>query len=242
MNELRRRAYLAAMGIDAYASRRQLPGAASSRPVAVAIRQRASQPRLQPQPPSPVERPPVLDRPLIEIERTSRATPDGRQPVPQTTAMPRFSLVAIVAGEWLWLEELHSPLTTEQVQLVRAMALALGRFASADQPGEVRPDEARPGEAQPIVARFQWPMHNNRQLDLGEEAARASVAGFVARKLEQHNCRGLVLLGRACGARIAAEQLQGVGTVQTFSSAELLRTPSLKQQAWCDLLAITRGE
>ena len=159
----------------------------------------------------------------------------ARPSAPPCAAVPRFTLVAVVAGKWLWLEELRAPLLAQQVQLVQAMAQALERLVPPRQSAG-----ARPGEAQPAVTRFQWPLHNNRQLDLGEEAARASVAGFVARKLEQHNGRGLVLLGRACAARIALDQLRDVPVVQTLSSAELLQTPALKQQAWRDLLAITR--
>jgi hypothetical protein len=140
--------------------------------------------------------------------------------------MPQFSLVAITAGGWLWLEEMGGmPLATEQVQLVQAMAQAIGVA------GNTRQEKTRPE-----VAHFEWPIHTNRQVDLGEEAARASVAGFIGRKLEQQQCRGLVLMGEACKARVQLEQLDCALVATTVSSAEMLDNPLLKKQAWRDLL------
>ena len=67
--------------------------------------------------------------------------------------------------------------------------------------------EVKPA-VEPEVAQFDWPIHTNQQLDLGEEAARASVAGFVDRRLGEHGCRGLVLLGQACVQRVPRQQTQ----------------------------------
>ena len=95
-------------------------------------------------------------------------------------------------------------------------------------------------ESKPDVTLFNWPIHNNRQLDLGEEAARAAVTGFVGRKLEQQLCSALILLGRPSGERVAAAQLEGIPVVNTVSSAQMLADPVLKKQAWADLLPIVR--
>jgi hypothetical protein len=159
----------------------------------------------------------------------------------RSAAVPRFSLITIIAGNWLWLEELADmPLTTEQVQLVQSMAQALvlhresrvQEATSAVQPGEARIDATRTD-----VAQFDWPIHTNQQLDLGTAAARASVAGFVSRRLEQHGCRGLVLLGQSCAMRVPVEELQTL-TVSTASSAEILAQPTLKRTVWRDLLPL----
>jgi hypothetical protein len=136
-------------------------------------------------------------------------------------------LTAIVAGDWLWLEELAGPLTTDQVRLVQSMAQALLLCH------ESRGDEVKPA-VRPEVAQFDWPIHTNHQLDLGEEAARASVAGFVDRRLGQYGCRGLVLLGQGCVQRVPRQQISVV-TVSTVSSVEILAQPALKQQVWRDL-------
>ena len=126
----------------------------------------------------------------------------------------------------MWLEEMGGmPLATEQEQLVQAMAQALAVA------GNTRQEKKRPE-----VAHFDWPIHTNAQLDLGEEAARASVAGFIGRKLEQQQCRGLVLLGEASKARVRLEQLDCPLVASTVSSAEMLDNPLLKKQAWRDLL------
>ena len=84
-------------------------------------------------------------------------------------------------------------------------------------------------------ARFDWPIHKNRQFDQGEEAARSSVLGFIQRKLEQLQCQGLILLGAGCEGRLALSQLDCAQIVRTVSTAEILSNPLLKRQAWRDL-------
>jgi hypothetical protein len=123
------------------------------------------------------------------------------------------------------------PLTTEQVQLVQAMAHALQR-----RRGNASTAAAA---ARPDVLRFDWPLHNNRQLDSGEDAARAGVAAFVSRRLEQCHGRGIVLLGQSCANRMLPHALD-IATVCTASSADILQIPSLKRQVWQDLLPLVR--
>ena len=251
MNELRRMAYLDALGVDGYISRAQLPGAAPThRLVVVPSQQKAP-------PPAGIEIP-VLDaipaRPTValreaaspanvqipQIDSTSRTDVPGpvTEGVQRQEPVPRFSLVAIVAGHWLWLEEMGDmPLARDQVELVRAMAYALAGVGGQAATGAADAGLAQPFAAQPDVTHFRWPIHTNQQLDLGEEAARASVAGFVGRRLEQQQCRGLVLLGQSCKARVPLEHL-GVSSVGTYSSAEILANPQLKLQAWRDLLPL----
>ena len=222
MHELSRMAYLDALGIDSYVSRAQLPGAAATRRLAIVIAPSSQQL------PAGVIPEPLLSQPQpvrpVAVSVQANASSQQGEPV------PRFSLTAIVAGDWLWLEELAGPLTTDQVRLVQSMAQAL--LLCHQSPGvEVKP------AVEPEVAQFDWPIHTNQQLDLGEEAARASVAGFVDRRLGEHGCRGLVLLGQACVQRVPRQQISIV-TVDTMSSAEILAQPALKRQVWRDLLPL----
>jgi hypothetical protein len=137
----------------------------------------------------------------------------------------RFSLAAITAGGCIWVEELaQGALAREQVQLVRAMASAVSGQGDA-----------------PKVQQFDWPLHNNHQLDLGEEAARAGVAGFLQRQIDQQGCRGLVLLGDGSSARVAVDMLGDITVVRTLDTLSLLADPRLKKQAWRDLQSIVRG-
>jgi hypothetical protein len=238
MNELRRMAYLDAMGIDAYVSRAQLAGAAVTRRLVIVPAPTTAAPAMQSGMPAAGDTAAAIDPvpqvavrvPQIDKAEKAPVAPKVAATVPRKDAVPPFSLVAISAGGWLWLEEMGGmPLATEQVQLVVAMAQALG-VASKTQPGNKRPE----------VAHFGWPIHTNRQLDLGEDAARASVAGFIGRKLEQQQCRGLVLLGEACKARVQLEQLDCPLVVTAASSAEMLDNPLLKKQAWRDLLPFAK--
>lgn len=234
MNELRRMAYLDAMGIDHYVSRRQLVGAAVTRRLVVVPAQPVLAPVKQSRVSGAGHTAAVVDPvprsaarvPQIDNVEKPPAPPKVAAAAPRQDAVSQFSLVAITAGGWLWLEDMGAmPLATEQVQLVQAMAQALC-VAGNTQQEKMRPE----------VAHFDWPIHTNAQLDLGEEAARASVAGFIGRKLEQQQCRGLVLLGETCKARVQLEQLDCALVATTLSSAEMLDNPLLKKQAWRDLL------
>ena len=230
MNELRRMAYLDALGVDSYVSRVQLPGAAATRRLAIVTasnRQELAASVVVI--PEPLRSPTAL---VAEPARSAQVSAEASASSQQSEPVPRFSLTAIVAGDWLWLEELAGPLTTDQVRLVQSMAQAL-LLCHQSPGGEVKP------AVQPEVAQFDWPIHTNHQLDLGEEAARASVAGFVDRRLGQHGCRGLVLLGQACVQRVPQQQISIV-TVDTMSSAEILAQPALKRQVWRDLLPLVR--
>ena len=224
MHELSRMAYLDALGIDSYMSRAQLPGAAATRRLAIVIAP-SSQQLTAGVIPEPLLSQPQPVRPVAVSVQANASSQQG-EPV------PRFSLTAIVAGDWLWLEELAGPLTTDQVRLVQSMAQAL-LLCHASPGVEVKP------AVEPEVAQFDWPIHTNQQLDLGEEAARASVAGFVDRRLGEYGCRGLVLLGQACAQHVPRQQIS-VETVNTVSSAEILAQPALKRQVWRDLLPLAR--
>ncbi len=132
---------------------------------------------------------------------------------------------AITAGGCIWVEELaQAALAREQVQLVHAMARAVSGDAAA-----------------PKVQQFDWPLHNNHQLDQGDDAARAAVAGFLQRQIDQQHCRGLVLLGSGSPRRVALDMLGDVSVVNTLDTLSLLADPQLKKQAWRDLQPIVRG-
>ena len=128
------------------------------------------------------------------------------------------SIAAVIAGGWLWLEELPQvALAQEQVQLIGAMARALGL-----------------PQQQPAVAQFDWPMHTNAQFDLGPEAARSGLLGFIQRQLTDFDISTVVFLGEGCQQRLP-EQLAVGQRIRTVSTRAMLGEPSLKRQAWQDL-------
>jgi len=245
IKEIRRMTYLEALGIDSYVSRTQLPGAALTRRLAIAstcataVPQGAGNPTAQAITARTKQRGAEARSgvgPIAIIQDAIPLPPQDESSPPRTAAVPRFSLTAIVAGDWLWLEELAGmPLTTEQVQLVQSMARAL--VLHREPRAATGTSAAQSGAAPPAVAQFDWPIHTNHQLDLGAEAARASVAGFVGRRLEQHGCRGLVLLGQSCAMWMPTGELK-ILTVSTASSAEILAQPALKPAVWRDLLPL----
>jgi hypothetical protein len=245
IKEIRRMAYLEALGIDSYVSRTQLPGAALTRRMAIASTRATPVPQGAEIPIAGAISAPSKQRdagtrpgagPVARIKDAVPLPQRDEQSPPRSVAVPRFSLTAIIAGDWLWLEELAGmPLTKEQVQLVQSMARALVLYR---EPRTVTGTSAvHPGAAPPAVAQFDWPIHTNHQLDLGVEAAQASVAGFVGRRLEQHGCHGLVLLGQSCAKWVPLEELK-IFTVSTASSAEILAQPALKRTVWRDLLPL----
>ena len=221
MHELKRRAYLDAMGIPTYVSRGVQPGAAPTTRLVV-VRASAAKPSQ-----SSAAVPAARKAPRIELT----TSPRGKKPAPEpgptagTTAAPEivFSITAFTTGNWLWLEELpqQQALLRDQVQLVQGMARALGW-----------------GSHKADISQFNWPIHNNSQLDLGEDAARSSLGGFVRRKLEQSESRGIILLGASCQRWLPVDDIEARQLVTTVSTAEMLRDPLLKKRAWQDLLAL----
>lgn len=213
------------MGIDGYVSRTQLPGAATTRrlvPAAAAQRTESAVPHA----PAALTAAVAAFRP----DPPQTANEPGRKPLrdvqePAAQADPaRFTLVAMVSGGLIWLEELQGiPLTTEQVQLVAAMAAAIS-------PGTA-------GQA-PEVTHFNWPMHDNDQLDQGPEAARAALQGFVSRKLEQYRCRAVVLMGAAAADRYPVQALVELDSCQLPATLAMLQEPALKKEAWAVLQGI----
>ena len=233
--ELRRLASLEAMGIQSYVSRRQLPGAAVTRRLAV-VRSDA------------VESPPVATEALSGAGGSpgvsllpqlganargatsdSRATPRRPPEVESRASVAlRFNLALMAAGEWLWLEEIEEDaMSPDQMLLVQAMARALLAVTGAGA--------SNPAAAPLQVEYFSWPLHDNRQLDQGEEAARYGVAGFLQRRLETRECSGLVLLGEACQARVSRELLNCRQVVAIAGTASMLADPLQKKQAWREL-------
>lgn len=149
---------------------------------------------------------------------------DVERTEPPASPVPTFTVVATLSADVLWLEELRYPaLATEQVQLLQAMAAALGIPKSRCE-----------------VTQFNWPLHRNRQLDQGEEAATAALTGFANRKLTDKSCRAVVLLGASVGGRVTVSELSAAVKISTVSTAEMLEQPSLKARAWRDLRPLLR--
>ena len=237
MHELTRLAYLEAMGVDNYVSRRALRGAAPTRRLAVSrdrVLSAAGGSQMEgvpPQAPPDASQSP-LPRDILDSNSapaSTRATPvatRGRAPAPE-----RFSLAAVVAGGLLWLEDLAGmPLSKEQVWLMGAMAQAVGISAArrrGNETGALRTDK-------PDVAQFDWPIHTNDQFDLGADAARASVAGFVSPAPGPIPVSWPVLLGEACEHRVQVQE-PGVTVVRTLSTAHMLAEPASKARVWRDL-------
>ncbi|MEP5569951.1 MAG: hypothetical protein ABJN62_19075 [Halioglobus sp.] len=223
MNEINRARYLQAMGIDSYVSRHQLAGAAPTRRLALVSNTPtpAVSETLSNQAASVAGVPPQM--PTLELARDKpapKSTPKNSQKPPSTAV--RFSLAAVFSGGIAWVESLDGrPLAKEQVQLVRGMARAVH--------GEV---------GSPRIAQLDWPIHNNPQLDQGEEAAKAGVAAFLLRHIEEQKCRALVVMGSNSGGLLPAALLGDISRVDTLSTVEMLENPDCKKQVWADLQSI----
>jgi hypothetical protein len=213
MHELRRRAYLDAMGVDTYLSRAQLPGAAPTKKLVVVKAVEALE-----------ETPATIQMPAIDLSPQSkgvRKVPSEKESEkPESHPAVEFSVTTFRTGQWLWLEQLprQQALMRDQVLLVQAMAQALGW-----------------GSGKPDISQFNWPIHNNTQLALGEDAARASLGGFIMRKFENESCRGIVILGTDCQRWLPEGFLENGLQIATVSTSDMLHNPPLKKQAWRDL-------
>ena len=217
MNELNRMRYLQAMGVDTYVSRGQLPGALPTSRLALvpANADGVENVIADRTPVRPAEKP-QLD--VVPEPRQTAAPPVAAKPRAVEPTV-RFSLAAVFSGGIAWVESLgDKPLAREQVQLIRGMARAV--HGKSDTPK---------------VAQFDWPIHNNPQLDQGEAAARAGVSAFLLRHIDEQNCRGLVILGQETASLIDASGLGNVSRVATRSTLEMIDQPDSKRQVWLDL-------
>ena len=224
-NEIRRRTYLQALGIDQYVSRRNLPGAAPTRRLII----QSAQPKTAPLAAGAAPIVPATEPPLQApsgmlreaLNQTGDAKPESSSPMAAETApraeqtVEQFSVAVLRSGGWLWLQDLAGlPLAREQVQLVAAMGKALA-----------------PGANVETLPQFDWPMHQNQQLDLGTEAAAMTLNTFLARHLTD-TCQGLVLLGEQTVSRLGGLAPESARCLILPATRDLLATPGLKQQAW----------
>lgn len=235
--EQHKHACLAAMGLPLLVARRSLPGAAPSRPRLPPREQPRERPRAPdmartvaqtavaatspaPSVATPVVRVPEL---LNRSEPESRPSPETTQPAPQAppAAAPaaatalRFSLAVVRSGDLLWLETLRGGgLQQEQRQLIAAMAAAVG----AQQPG-----------LQEIP--FDWPLHNNPQLDRSAAAAAAALDGFLRRLLQEQPVRAVCLLGADAPLELVSGQLP-VPRLALPATRDMLEEPLRKRDAW----------
>lgn len=238
--ELRRLRYLAAMGVSVYVTRRALPAAAVTRKLALKPGTEVIPPGAQTTPAPRAEtnvasRPPQAAALRESLRQSSRVAPEpaARQPdratptqgSPETAPRQsraaeavRFRLAALVCAERLWLEELgDEALAQEQLQLVAGIGYAL-----------MHP---RAVEESVAVTEFQWPMHDNLQLDLGPEEARASLQGFLQRQVDDHACVELICLGDAAADLIKGMRLP-CAQRRLPASREVLGNPAIKRDLW----------
>lgn len=202
--ELRRLRYLAALGVTPLVSRAPLPGAAPSRKLA--LRERGPSPGA----PQASRRPPA--------PRATAPRARGETAGPRAT---RFRLAVIVCARRLWLEDLgNGALATEQLQLVAAIARALEHGA-----GET---------AEPVVTQFDWPLHGNRQLDLGAGEAAVALSSFLERRLDEQSCVELMCLGQAAAERVAPLALS-CPVRRLPATRALLSVPLRKRELWREL-------
>lgn len=216
-------ACLEILGLPLLVARHPLPGAAASRPRLPARPSGVAgigPPREEERPgPAAATAPPAVEIPSAarEAPTSAAATPARPAPAePGAAAEPaRFSLAVIRAGDLLWLETLlDGGLGAAQQQLLAAMAAAV----CGGQPG-IR------------ETLFDWPLHNNPQLDHSARAAAAALEGFLRRLLQEQACRALCLLGEDAPLDLVPDSL-GAPLLRLPSTREMLDQPLRKRDAW----------
>lgn len=214
--EMARRQALAAMGIDVYLSRYDMPGAAP------AVRQRlvqvkatedassdrsAREPKVKTANPTPAPRADLA----MDTERTATAsTSSGVSPAISSEAVT-FSMLLASAGPFLWVEQLADGLLRQdQLALINAMARALSADVSVRQ------------------QQFDWPMRGNTALSGDAESAKQALQGLIQRMAREVDAKRVVVMG-ACPFlpdRIAQSAVVIPATIA------MLQNPALKREAW----------
>ncbi len=218
MNELRRLAYLQALGIDSLVSRRDLPGALPSQRVGIKRIETA-----------PTAAPANAPMQLVESLRDSSKTAEAVAPVPATEPVrsavsadpgPVFSVLSTRAGGWLWIDEVPRGRQHDRSygMLLNAVCQAFG----------MPTDDIH-------VERFDWPIADTRQLGNSQQAARDGFTGFLRGRLERAPVSGIVLLGVSDASWFDRDALSTTCITSTVSAWQMLRQPQLKRQAWIEL-------
>lgn len=228
--EIARLRALQAMGITPLVARRGLPGAAPSRHLR--LRAAASAPARgrdsEAPPASAAAGPSATTAQALRDSLSPRGEKDAAPPATPAASAPsagasteQFHLAVVQAGDRLWVEDLHAAvLAREQVDLIAAIAAAL---LHPEMPSN-----------RPRVAQFDWPLHGNRQLDLGADEAAASLASFLNRQLDERGCIELMCLGDAATARLRGLTL-ACARRDLPSTRELLAEPLRKRELWAAL-------
>ncbi|WP_460587327.1 hypothetical protein [Haliea atlantica] len=252
--EYYKHACLDALGMPLLVARRPLPGAAPSRPrlpavargpaqsvppatghpaprgsAPVSLRQAGSAaPAATPRPgdaAAPAQTSPGQQRGRVGVPEsaTSPAPETPAAPARDEAAIPaplaakpvRFSLAIVHSADFLWLETLAAAgLSGPQRQLLAGMAAAV-----EGQAPELRETP------------FDWPLHDNPQLDRSAAAAAAALDGFLQRLLAERPCRGICLLGDDAPLGLVAEGV-GAPLLRLPSTRAMLEAPLHKREAW----------
>ena len=253
MNELQRQAYLEAMGVDCYMPRLQLPAAPQALlcempvqegPVIASVEVAsvaAVSPAVAPTKTAvnngaaamqalfdeePKEKTARVTAALSSQQSTAKVPPQGN---------PHFSL-SIIRGENILLidEGLAGDINpADYLQLLHNLLFALGA-----------------GKQQLSIDAFVWPMRKNSQVDQSENAARETLAAFLAKQVQQLSTRYIILMGDtavkylldtelATGEFSAHAQLDAQ-LIRTQSVSPLLSSPALKRDVWRDLQPLHR--
>lgn len=236
MNEARRTAYLDALGIPQFLPRLPLPGARPS--------SRTLQSIVEVQP-EPVVKAAAESAGLTPAERDGKPVTELRDVLAETRPAPgsaiaergvqraepsvatasdsattqrseRCSLILLRTGNVCWIDELASGADTQQLQLIRSLAQALGLPLGAGVAAEI----------------LHWPPQQTAGM-----VAAGSAGDFVASRLSRevaHDAElSLVAMGGRC--QLWCGEVDGFRVLATVGSAEMLSQPLLKRQAWRDL-------
>ncbi|MEH3022283.1 MAG: energy transducer TonB [Pseudomonas oryzihabitans] len=246
--EARRRAYLQALGLDAWVPRTVLPFAAPSRPEALWVEEAAEAPvaarviRPEPAakvaPAAAVAEAPAANRPRIEIPRPAALKPAATLAVepeperaPPREPAPRFALQLLQAGRCLLLLELPTGDTLGARDPAYLLLRDLLRAAGL-------PETPRIISEEPI----RWPLLNSGQLDQGPTAAAEFVQSYVSGHQERLGAGlGLWLIGGAAwrcsggedGDDTVAERETALGPAWRVPGLEtLMEEPARKAALW----------
>lgn len=226
MDEGRRQAYLAALGIPLWTSRYELPAALPSdaldfTPWLTEAEADAEESRVVEEASVVVAAPPP-SKPAIspKVEPAIKASSPSptREPVAAAPAanFPRFScLVQWLAPEILVVMDLHNnpDLSAQEYRLLSNIAMAMG--------GDSALNPEREG--------LRWPMHeSNPRFPRDIDSARETLAALIKKR---GPAKRYIVLGETLGAYVRAG-LPQQPVVVAASLAELLRQPMAKRQLW----------
>ena len=257
MNEVQRRQYLHAIGVDSYQPRLVLPGALPSTLCELPIE------------PSVLLSIENVDSGVIQSSNNNDNNSASNNANNNSSQKTNFSDAAKLALDTIkpasipidavvnaTMRQVEKKSQEKKVTPHFSLSIIRGEnilIIDKGLPGNINPNDylqllknmlfaLGAGKQQVSIDAFVWPMVKSNTVDQGEVAARQTLEAFLAKQIEQLGAKYLLLMGDDAARYSCSEQLTkgqlvaqsnlGIKIIHTLSASDMLQNALLKRDVW----------